>query len=127
MRQRLYLHLTWTTRGRDPLIDRDAETLLRRLLPAIAREERAVILELGIVRTHVHVLLQIHPTTPIPRLVQRLKGGSSVIVNRERGTTARHALRWAKGYNIDSISPRSVMNVRTYVRDQAAHHPREAI
>ena len=97
MRHRLYVHLTWTTRDRDPLIDPTAAALLRRLLPAIARRERSHILELGIVRTHVNALLQLHPTTPIPRLVQRLKGGSSVIVNRERGTTVRHTLRWAKG------------------------------
>jgi REP element-mobilizing transposase RayT len=101
--------------------------ILERLLPSIARQERAVVVELGVVRTHVHVLLKLDPTTSIPRLLQRLKGGSSVIVNRERGSTARGALRWAKGYNIDSISPRAVPAVRAYVRDQALRHPQEAI
>ena len=127
MRHRLYVHLTWTTRGRDPLIDSTAGRILHRLLPAIARKQRAHILELGIVRTHVHVLLQLHPTTPIPRLVQRLKGGSSVIVNRDRGTTVRGPLRWAKGYNIDSVSPRAIDRVRAYVRDQAIRHPGEVV
>ncbi len=127
MRHRIYLHITWTTRDREPTIDVDSASLLRRLLPAIARQERAHILELGIVRTHVHVLLRVWPTTPIPRLVQRLKGGSSVIVNRERGSTVRQPLRWAKGYNVDSVSRRAVEKVREYIRNQPAHHPGEAI
>ncbi len=118
MRHRLYVHVTWTTRDRDPTIDADSAALLRRLLPAIARQERAHLLELGIVRTHVHLLLRVEPTTPIPRLVQRLKGGSSVIVNRERGSTVRQPLRWAKGYNIDSVSRQAVEKVRAYVRNQ---------
>ncbi len=127
MRHGIYVHITWTTRDREAAIDADSASLLRRLLPAIARQERAHILELGIVRTHVHVLLRVWPTTPIPRLVQRLKGGSSVIVNRERGSTVRQPLRWAKGYNIDSVSRQAVEKVRAYVRNQPDHHPDEAI
>jgi len=127
MRDRIHVHVTWTTRQREPLIDAAAMGILKRLLPSIARQERAVVLEMGVVRTHVHLLLRLSPTTSIPRLLQRLKGGSSVIVNRERGSTARGALRWAKGYNIDSISPRAVQAVRRYVRDQALRHPQEAI
>jgi putative transposase len=127
MRHRIHVHVTWTTRQREPLIDAAAMGILERLLPSIARQERAVVLELGVVRTHVHLLLRLDPTTCIPRLLQRLKGGSSVIVNRERGSTARCALRWAKGYNIDSISPRAVPAVRAYVRDQAIRHPEQAI
>ncbi len=127
MRHRIYVHITWTTRDREPAIDADSASLLHRLLPAIARQERAHVLELQIVRTHVHVLLRVWPTTPIPRLVQRLKGGSSVIVNRERGSTVRKPLRWAKGYNIDSVSRQAVEKVRAYIRNQPAHHPGEAI
>ena len=127
MRHRIYVHITWTTRDREPAIDADSVSLLRRLLPAIARQERAHVLELGIVRTHVHILLRVWPTTPIPRLVQRLKGGSSVIVSRERGSTVRQPLRWAKGYNIDSVSRQAVEKVRAYVRNQPDHHPDEAI
>lgn len=82
---------------------------------------------LGMVRTHVHLLLRLHPTTAFPRLMQRLKGGSSVIVNRERGTTAAGALRWARGHNVHSISPQAVGAVVEYVRNQTQHHPEDAI
>jgi len=88
------------------------------MLPRIATQERALVLEIGIVRTHVHLLIQLHPTTAIPRLLQRMKGGTSV---------ARHELRWAKGYNITSVHPAGLEMVRQYVRNQHLRHPTEAI
>jgi REP element-mobilizing transposase RayT len=99
---------------------------LWRFLRDIVRQERAVVLALGLVSTHVHLLLRIHPTTSVPRLLQRLKGGSAVI-----GTRENHArpepLRWGKGYSIISVSPTAVESVRDYVRAQHRHHPELAI
>jgi len=126
MRDRLYVHIVWATRNREPTITANAAAFLARYLRAVARQERAGLHALGIVRTHVHVLLQLHPTTSISRLMQRLKGGSSVLANREGHVGAR-ALRWAKGYDIESVSPRALAAVRAYVLDQARHHPEEAI
>lgn len=125
MRDRLYVHIVWTTRGRERTIDASVAQFLSRFLPAVARQERAGLHALGLVRTHVHLLLQLHPTTNISRLLQRLKGGSSVLANRE-GHAAR-PLRWAKGYNIESVSPRALHAAQAYVLAQPKHHPREAI
>ena len=126
VRHRMYVHVVWTTRGRSPLINLPVARFLWRFLRDIARQERAVVLSLGIVRTHVHLLVRLHPTTRIPRLMQRLKGGSAVIATRER-----HAhpdpLRWSKGYGIVSVSLGAVERVRSYVRSQHLRHPNQAI
>ena len=126
VRDRLYVHIVWTTRDREATIDLAVARFLERFLPAVARQERAGVHALGMVQTHVHLLLQLHPTTSIPRLMQRLKGGSSVLANRE-GHAGQRPLRWSRGYNIVSISPRALDAVRAYVLDQARHHPGEAI
>ena len=126
MRDRLFVHIVWTTRGREPVIDAAVARFLTRFLPAVARQERAGLHALGMVRTHIHLLLQLHPSTNISRLLQRLKGGSSVLANRE-GHAAARPLRWARGYNIESVSPRALASAREYVLRQPAHHPREAI
>jgi REP element-mobilizing transposase RayT len=63
---------------------------------AVARQEGATLLSIGIVSTHLHVLLEVSPTTNLPRLLQRMKGGSSVIAQRE-AVVAPGALKWAKG------------------------------
>jgi hypothetical protein len=42
-RHRLYVHLVWTTRGRERLIDQELARFLCRFLRAMARKERAYI------------------------------------------------------------------------------------
>jgi REP element-mobilizing transposase RayT len=125
MRDRLFVHLVWTTRGRQPLIDADAARYLVKNLSIIARQERARVLEIGIVATHLHLVLKLHPSTCIPRLMQRMKGGTAFGVNRRDPKDS--VLRWAKGYNIASISERALDRVAAYVRDQHLRHPNEAI
>jgi REP element-mobilizing transposase RayT len=66
MRHRLYAHVVWTTRDRAPLLDARMARFLWRFLRDVARQERAVVLGLGLVRTHVHLLLRLHPTTRCP-------------------------------------------------------------
>ncbi|MFQ5550546.1 MAG: IS200/IS605 family transposase [Gemmatimonadales bacterium] len=125
MRDRIYLHVAWTTRDRSPVIDRRVAEFLCQFLPIVCRQERAQLLEMGVVATHVHLLIRVHPTTALPRLVQRLKGGSSVSINRERGMPT--TLRWAKGYSINSVGERALESARSYVRNQDKRHPVDAI
>jgi REP element-mobilizing transposase RayT len=125
MRHRLYVHIVWTTRHRRPSLDARAASFLASFLPAIARQERSRVLAMGLVSTHVHLLMQLHPQTNIPRLIQRLKGGSSVVANRD-GHAVR-MLRWSKGYNLESVSARSLGLARSYVLGQSRRHPSEAI
>jgi REP element-mobilizing transposase RayT len=121
----LYIHLVWTTRNREPSLDAWSARFLSTYLQTVARQERCHLLALGIVRTHLHVLLAIHPLTLLPKLVQRMKGGSATVSNREGH--GKKAVRWAKGYNIETVSPRSLGDARRYVAEQATHHPAEAI
>jgi REP element-mobilizing transposase RayT len=127
MRHRFFAHLVWTTRDRAPLVDLPRAEFLMRYLPTIAHQERAQIWGIGIVSTHVHLLMRIEPATEFIRTVQRFKGGSSALMARERIGRTRDALRWAKGYNLESVSPKAVEAVRLYVETQAIRHPDEVI
>ena len=127
MHHRLYLHLVWTTREREPLIDAGTARFLCRFLRAMARKERAYVLEIGMVQTHVHLLVRVHPTTSIPRLVKRLKGASSEVAAREGHGGSLGRLLWSKGYSVHSVDIRGLEGVRTYLRGQTSHHPDEAI
>jgi putative transposase len=126
MRHRLYLHVAWTTREREPTITAPFVAFLGRFLPTVGRQERATLLAFGAVRTHLHVVVRVDPATCLPRLVQRWKGGSSVIGAREQ-LGGEKRVRWAKGYNIETISPRALAAVVDYVNRQAERHPDEAI
>jgi putative transposase len=108
MRHRLYYHLIWTTRGRLPLRNAELAAFLGRYLRNIARQERAHVLEMGIVTTHLHLLVRTDPQTDLSRLVQRFKGGSAHQANVERLGQGADGLRWAKGYTLETVSPRDL-------------------
>jgi putative transposase len=127
MRHRLYVHLVWTTRDRLPLITAPLAAFLQRFFPAVAAQERASLLALGIVTTHVHLLIRLHPTTNITRLVQRLKGGSARVSSLEGRASEGSALRWAKGYSLDSVGRQALSVATRYVTSQSVRHPEQVI
>jgi putative transposase len=127
MRHRVYCHIVWRTLGRAESIDAELARFLCRFFRAVARRERARLLEIGLVADHVHLIIRLHPGTRISRLVQRCKGGSSYLAGRERAASPGAVLRWAKGYSIESVSPRALASARAYARAQPLHHPTQAI
>ena len=122
----LFALLTWTTRDRAPLIDAAGAAFLRAFLPKAAELSRAKVVAVGVVQNHVHLLLHLDALVDIPRLVQRLKGESARIANRDR-VLENARLRWAKGYDLRSVSPRAVPAAQAYLARQAVRHPGLAI
>jgi REP-associated tyrosine transposase len=118
---RIYAHLSWTTFGRLPLIDAPISDFLRRFLLDESLRHGARVIELGVVRDHVHVVLELPPKYDVPRLVQGLKGASARVANRD-GIAGHESLRWAQGYDLRSVSPRQLRDAVEYVRGQARHH-----
>lgn len=127
MRHRLYYHLIWTTLDRQPLIDTRCGHFLCRFLRVVAFDERSRLVAVGMVATHVHVLIATHPTTNLPKLIQRLKGGSAHTANQEGYAQAKAPLRWAAGYNLQTVSVSLLERTREYLRNQPSHHPTERI
>jgi REP element-mobilizing transposase RayT len=117
----LYIHVTWSTRAALPLIDGGRAAQLDRFLRAAARWERCRVVALGLTSTHVHLLLRLHPTTRLPRLLRHLKAGSARNVNREVPPPHGTPLAWASGCLVHSVSSGVVTGVSEYVRDQATH------
>jgi REP element-mobilizing transposase RayT len=126
MYSRFAVHLVWTTRDRLSLIDRERAAFLWDNLPIVGRQERALVVEVGIVSTHVHLLLCLHPMTLIPRMLQRMKGGTATLMNRQIQSPLG-VLHWAKGYSLTSVCPRHLDAIAAYVRHQDIRHPNETI
>jgi REP element-mobilizing transposase RayT len=96
------------------------------MLPAIAERHGTRVIEIGIVRNHVHLVIELPPRPDIPRLVQGLKGASARIANRD-GVMSRAPLRWAEGYDLRSLGVRDLPQATAYVRGQSVRHPELAI
>jgi REP-associated tyrosine transposase len=123
---RIYVHASWTTFARLPLIDQDVAVFLDRFVRMEANRQGARAIEVGIVQDHVHVPLELPSAFDAPRLMQGLKGASARIANRD-GIARHRPLGWAQGYDLSSIGTRQLRVAVSYVRGQADRHPERAL
>ncbi|HTK57106.1 MAG TPA: IS200/IS605 family transposase [Gemmatimonadales bacterium] len=123
MRHRIFYHVVWTTQLRQPLIDAETARFLCATLRTLAKEHRSHILEIGMVRTHIHLLIRAEPLADLPKMVGRMKGVTSRVAKRDEICP----LSWADGYDIETVSPADEQKIRHYLRAQPYRHPEEAI
>ena len=122
---KIFFHLTWSTLGRQPMIDTPTRAFLDQYFRRIAVQERVTIVSVAFLQTHVHLLLQAGPRYDLSRLVQLLKGGSSYAASRQPDNLL--GLRWNREYSVTSVSPRLVNAATAYIQGQDRRHPTEAI
>jgi putative transposase len=117
---KLHYHLVWATHGREPMIDEEAESIIRRSVWTTARSTKIHIHAIGMVADHIHVLASIPPSIAVSEAMRRFKGGSSHAVNDGRSITAE--FRCQAEYGALSMSDRSLPTVIEYVNDQPNRH-----
>ena len=112
--------LTWTTWGRTALIRPAHAAALAGLLPKLAEKGGAELVELAVVPTHVHTVVRLLPRCDVSRLVQYLKGGSALLLNRL--IDGRGRIRWSEGYDLRSTDTASLPRLRRYLDNQGRYH-----
>jgi len=126
MGARLYLHVTWTTLNRLPLISESVRRFLDGFLRTKAKQHRTNVLAVGMVSDHVHMVVEVEPVFDLPALMQGLKGASARIANRD-GHAELRPLQWSAGYDARTVGVSQLRSVINYVTTQASHHPDRAI
>ena len=73
---RLFYHLIWATRGREPLITPQLEPIVHRQLRQIAQHHGIGVYAVGGIENHVHVAVLIPPSLAVSAAIKRIKGSS---------------------------------------------------
>ncbi len=110
---KLYYHLIWTTKDRQPIIDPMLEKQLYPYLVDKAANIGCHVDAINGMEDHVHIELSIPPKYSIAKIVQLLKGASS------------HefiGLAWQRGYGIFSLGEKQRHFAIEYVKKQKEHH-----
>jgi putative transposase len=110
---RLYYHLIWSTKNREPFIDEKLELRLYPYLIDKANRLDCQVFAIGGWLEHVHVVTSIPPKYSVAETVQRLKGASSHDFE---------GLAWQRGYGALSIGERQKSIAIEYVENQKVHH-----
>ena len=82
-KHRLLYHLVWIPKYRKRVLLGKVVVRLDELFREAAHVNRWVIRELNIQRDHVHMLIQVEPRVSVAKVVQVLKGGTSIKIRRE--------------------------------------------
>ena len=115
---RLFYHIVWSTKYREPLIDNELEPILFELLKREARQLDLPFIEVNGTADHVHILTAIPPKLRISDVVKQLKGATSHYLTQRLG----QRFAWQRGYGIVSLSEQAVPDVEQYIKQQKERH-----
>ncbi len=117
---RLFYHVVWATKDREPLIRPDLEQDLWRVIVGKTTAQGAAVHAVGGTEDHVHVVASVPPRLALSEFVAQLKGSSSHFVNHKLASS--DPFGWQAEYGILSFDGKQLDRMVRYVRDQRQHH-----
>ncbi|MCC6791489.1 MAG: IS200/IS605 family transposase [Thermomicrobiales bacterium] len=124
---RLFYHLVWATKDREPVLDDARSDLLVRSIQALCTENRVLVHATGVMPDHIHLALSIPPRIAIAEFVQRMKGTTSRRFNTTASRTDIEHFDWQPEYGVISFGERSLDEVVAYLENQRTHHANQTI
>ncbi len=113
------MHFVFSTKHRAPLITPDLRSELYKYIGGIIRNEKSVMVEIGGMSDHLHLLCLLHPTSSTSEMMRLVKANSSKWINARPRTTR---FEWQDGYGAFSVSKSILPTVSEYIRNQEEHH-----
>ncbi len=122
---KLFYHVIWATKNREPLIDDEREQIIRSSFERTCSEMNLPLFGCGIVSDHVHLALTIPPSMSIADVVARLKGASSRRVTLQPSPLGE--FKWQAEYGVISLTEKSLPNVLEYLKSQKQRHAEQRL
>jgi REP-associated tyrosine transposase len=116
----LLFHIIFSTKDREPLIRDGFRDELEKYIAGIVRNEGGVLIGIGGMPDHVHLITRFKPDRSVAEMVRLIKANSSKWVNEEHGDPGRFA--WQLGYGAFSVSQSQLEALKAYVANQKSHH-----
>lgn len=120
-RSQLHYLVTWSTRGRRPVLKERHIQALKTLVESICAERGYNLIEFAAGWDHVHMLLALRPSQSVASVVRELKGKSSVSLLAgfpELRVWLRGNLVWDERYAVETVSAARVDRVIARLRSQ---------
>ena len=117
---KLYVHLTFGTKKRRPLIMSEWESDLHAYIAGILQQYESPALIINSVPDHIHIFFRLSKNYALAKVVEEVKKGSSKWVKGiENGNKKFY---WQGGYGAFSVSGYAVDIVKAYIENQKEHH-----
>ncbi len=122
-RSQLHYLITWSTRGRRPVLKERHITAAQNLIRRVCEERGFALLECWACADHIHVLVGLRPTHSVASVIREIKGrtGASLLARfPELRVWLRGNLIWDERYGVETLSAARLDRVRDRLR---ALHP----
>ena len=117
---KLYIHLTFGTKFRQPFITEDIQQELHAVMAGILKKCDSPALIINSVPDHTHILFRMSKNHALSEIVGRVKTDSSKWIKVR--SKYHKDFKWQIGYGAFSVSSTGVDTVRKYIAKQKDHH-----
>jgi REP element-mobilizing transposase RayT len=118
-RSQLHYLVTWSTRGRRPVLKDRHMAVLSDMVTGLCEERGISLLETTAGQDHVHVLIGLRPVQSVASAVRELKGRTGMeLMSRfpELRVWLGGNLMWDERYAVETVSPARLARVQTRLR-----------
>ena len=120
---KVYVHITFSTKNRDELIDDRIKDSLFEYIGGICRKLECNPLKVGGHRDHIHILCLLSRKIAQMTLLEEVKRQSSKWI-KTKGEEYKN-FYWQNGYGIFSVNPAQTDVVVKYIANQQDHHKKK--
>lgn len=115
-----YVHLVFTPKNREALIDRKWKDELEMYITGIIQNHKHKLLAINSMPDHIHIFIGYNINHLIPDLVEEIKTSSNAWLKQKNYTKTK--FEWQRGYGAFTHSHAQISTVAKYVENQQEHH-----
>jgi len=114
------LHLIFSTKNRQPIIDHEVDQQMEKYISAILKSLGCPVATIKCMPDHVHILLILSRSVTIAKVVEEVKKRSSKWIKTK--DMRFESFSWQRGYGIFAVSESNIQTVREYINNQEERH-----
>ncbi|MGC4128263.1 MAG: IS200/IS605 family transposase [Bergeyella sp.] len=120
---KIYVHLVFSTKHREPLITDSIKEELFNYLGGICKNLECNPIKVGGYKDHVHILCLLSKKIALMNLLEKVKSNSSKWI-KTKGKEFEN-FYWQDGYGAFSVNPTEIEIVKKYIENQEEHHKKK--
>ena len=117
---KIYVHIIFSVKNREPLIQDTIKDELFNYLGGICKNLECNPIQVGGYRDHVHILCILSKKVTLVKLLEDIKSSSSKWI-KTKGEMFSN-FYWQSGYGAFSVNPTEIEVVKNYILNQEDHH-----
>ncbi len=116
----LIYHIVFSTKNRELLITAETQPRLYEYIGGIIRNKGGILLEIGGMGDHLHVLAKLRPDNSLSNILRDLKANSTGWMHKV--FPKMKDFSWQNGYGAFTVSASQIKKVSNYIINQEKHH-----